>query len=117
MELILHVSAQLLVKGSGDPLDHKYNVLLMDDDPFTDDLLGSTRPDSQGMVHYQVNPNDFQTRDSFLEKLPDLFLVVQLGEEIIFRSPVANNADVIRSGTFNSEDGASIDMGTFLVEV
>ena len=117
MELIIHVSARLLKQGSGDPLDHKYNVQLMDEDALIDDLLGSTRPDDNGMVHFQVNPRDFQTTDTFLEKLPDLFLVVKLGDEVLYKSPVADNADIIRNGDFNTDEGATIDMGTFMVAV
>ena len=65
MELILKVSAQLLVKGAGTALPSTYTIQLMDKDPLKDDLLGSTSTDRNGKVYFQVNPNDFQTVDSF----------------------------------------------------
>jgi hypothetical protein len=117
MELILKVSAQLLVKGAGTALPSTYTIQLMDKDPLKDDLLGSTSTDRNGKVYFQVNPNDFQTVDSFAEKLPDLYLsVLEEGKEI-FRTPVANDVDVLQDGHFNSKDGASIHLGTFLVPV
>lgn len=115
MELILKVSAQLLVKGTGRALPSTYTIQLMDKDPVKDDLLGSTNADRNGKVYFQVNPDDFKSVDSFAEKLPDLYLLVLEDGKELFRSPVANDVDVLEDGNFNSREGASIHLGTFMV--
>lgn len=87
----------------------------MDKDALLDDLLGTTRPDVEGRVEFTVSPKSFRTPDSFAEKLPDLYLEVLDGVDEVYRSPVADNADYMKSGNFNSSTGASIDMGVFLI--
>ena len=117
MEAMLHITAQLLVQGTGAPLENRYLVRLMDQDPFMDDLLGTAQPDVEGRVEFTVNPKSFRTPDSFAEKLPDLYLEVLDGAEEVYTSPVAENVDYMKAGKFDSTTGASIDMGVFLINI
>ena len=116
-EFIINVFAQFLHKHTGEPLHGKdYSIRLFDKDPLKDDLLGETNTDSEGKVHFKINPVMYRSEDSPMEKNPDLYLVVSQDGTEIFRTPVAINFNFEDDGNFNYRDGEWIDMGTFLIE-
>lgn len=116
LQFLIQVTAQFIQKESTEPLmGDTFLCRLYDADLMEDDLLGTATPDAHGKVHYSIDPKFFRDFDSFLEKLPDLFIEIEKDGAIIFKSPIAKNINVKDVGTFSLAKGEAIDLGTFLI--
>ena len=77
LEPIIHVRLRLLQKGTGDPLFGPHIVVrLYDEDPLSDDHLGSATPNEDGEVQIDFDEGDIKSMDSPGEQMPDLYFVV-----------------------------------------
>ncbi len=120
MELLIHVHARFLHRHSALPLNANggnYKVKLYDKDMISDDLVGEERPDEDGNVKFTIDQKSYRTKDSAFEKRPDFYMVIMDDKNEIFRTPAASNIDYEKTGTFNSTEGETIDLGTFLIDV
>ena len=112
----IHVHLHLFSRQTEQPLaGEAYRVQLFDNDLFRDDFLGEGAPDAHGMVEITFNTGQFQNWDSPGERFPDLyFRVLESGQEL-FRSPVAGNLDLLKTGDFNMEQGLRVDLGSWVI--
>lgn len=116
LQFLLQVYACFIEKSTNKPLTGE-NVIcrLYDSDLLEDDLLATAIPDNKGVVHYRIDPKNYRDFDSFLEKLPDLYIEIESDGEIIFKTPIAKNVNALDDGTFNLKEGEVVNLGTFLV--
>jgi len=75
------------LQGSG------YRVTVRDQDRFLDDKLGESELDEQGEADFLISVADIMSFDSLGERTPDIYFVVTLDGEEIFRSEVFPEVD------------------------
>jgi hypothetical protein len=93
-----------------------YSVVLMDDDKFFDDKLGSQALSGDGKVEFLIPVADILSFDSAGERTPDLYFVLKKDGEEVFRS------DVFQELNFDAKDpvtgrakGLTKSFGPFVV--
>lgn len=116
LRFLLHVHACFLEKGTHNPLHGEHIICrLYDKDLVQDDLLGSATPNAHGKVHFTIDPEHYGELRSLVDKFPDLYIEVESQGEILFTTPVATDIKALEDGSFNMQEGESVDLGTFLV--
>lgn len=94
----------------------EYRVALRDRDALRDDDLGTAIPDEEGRTHFLFALSELSTLDSPGECRPDLYLILQRGDEEIFRSPVFPNVEFLKMDPVSGEPSERThDLGTFQV--
>lgn len=117
LEMLLHIKARLLAKGTNEPLGKENTVRVYDKDLYDDDYLGEATPNEDGTVEVTFAPKDIQSWDSPLEEKPDVYFVVMRGKDVLYKSPVFEDLDPDTEGNFIFEHGMVFDLGTFLVDI
>jgi len=114
----LKVRLRLLRKGDGEPVFGSHILVkLFDEDTLIDDNLGDATPNEDGEIQFEVHSGMFQSADSPGELLPDLYVIVYVNGAEIYRSPVFQDRHVPSvHGTFSSDEGMVLDLGSFLIE-
>lgn len=116
-DIALRVKARFVAGKHPDdaPASAAYLVRLYDKDLFEDDFLGEARPDDRGTVVFRLQGSAW--RDTPLEdSMPDFYLVVYHGKDIIFTSPVMENIFTEGLKTYRKGEGNTIDLGTFFIQ-
>ena len=83
-------------------------VRLYDEDPLSDDFLGESTPDEEGVVRFSFSEKEFRSIDTPGEKEGDFYFVVFINGTEMYRSPVAVDLDPIRRGSFDYRKRFSI---------
>jgi hypothetical protein len=116
-EIQMTVKVRFIKRGNDKALTAgDYTVRLYDRDVFDDDYLGKSRLDENGEAHIHFYPSDFQSADSPLEELPDLYVLLFDGDTVHFQSKVWENVDFEHEAVLNFKEGEVLDFGTFLVD-
>ncbi|MFN3939314.1 MAG: hypothetical protein ACK4IY_01925 [Chitinophagales bacterium] len=116
LRFLIQVSAQFIHRETQEPLSgDTYLCRLYDADILEDDLLGTSIPDAEGRVHYSIDPKYFRDFDSFLEKLPDLFIEIEKDGAVLFKTPIAKNIQIKDVGDFDFSKGEALNLGTFFL--
>lgn len=115
-EMNIEVKVRLISKGNDEPLTgNEYSVRLYDKDVFTDDFLGESVPDEEGVAKFLFSQGDF-LKPANLDEKPDFYFVVYKNDQIIFKSKVMSNLDLSDIEEFVMKEGEVIDLGTFLID-
>lgn len=115
-EMNIEVKVQLIGKGSDTPLSgNEFFVRLYDKDVFSDDFLGETNINEEGIATFNLKREDFSGPLNLDDK-PDFYFVVYKNSKEIFKSKVM--ADIVLSDLeqFIMKEGKVIDLGTFLID-
>lgn len=116
MDRIIHAQCTILKKGNNTPLNENGVVVrLYDEDVVSDDYLGEAMPDADGVARFTFSEEDLRSADSPFERLGDLYFVVLINGSEVYRSPVGDDLDPAVDGSFSTEDGHRLDLGTYLV--
>lgn len=114
MGIFIHTVLQLKEKGTGAALQNVI-VKLYDKDPINDDFLGEGAPDAEGNVSIKFDLDKIKSADSMLESKPDLYFKVLKDGKEIYVSQVSEDIDTDSEGDFSSENGKTIDLGSYLI--
>ena len=80
--------------ADGKPLHGSgYRVTVRDQDRFLDDKLGESKLNKQGEAEFLISVADIMSFDSIGERTPDIYFVVTLDGEEVFRSEVFPEVD------------------------
>jgi hypothetical protein len=116
-EMNIEVRVLLIAKGTDDPVTgDEYIVRLYDKDIFSDDFLGESSPDQDGLAKFELTKKHFAGFAKLDEK-PDFYFVVYRNKKEIFKSRVMKNLDLSDIEEFRMKEGEVVDLGTFLIEV
>ena len=116
-EMNIEVRVLLIAKGTDDPVTgDEYIVRLYDKDIFSDDFLGESSPDQDGLAKFELTKQHFAGFAKLDEK-PDFYFVVYRNKREIFKSRVMKNLDLSDIEEFRMKEGEVVDLGTFLIEV
>jgi hypothetical protein len=116
-EMNVEVRVLLIAKGTDDPVTgDEYIVRLYDKDIFSDDFLGESSPDRDGLAKFELTKKHFAGFAKLDEK-PDFYFVVYRNKKEIFKSRVMKNLDLSDIEEFRMKEGEVVDLGTFLIEV
>ena len=116
-EMNIEVRVLLIAKGTDDPVTgDEYIVRLYDKDIFSDDFLGESSPDKDGLAKFELTKKHFAGFAKLDEK-PDFYFVVYRNKKEIFKSRVMKNLDLSNIEEFRMKEGEVVDLGTFLIEV
>jgi hypothetical protein len=112
----IEVKVRLISKGNDEPLTgNTYSVRLYDKDVFSDDFLGESVPDEEGLAKFLFSPDDF-SQPANVDDKPDFYFVVYKNKQEIFKSKVMSNLDLSNIDEFIMKEGQVIDLGTFLID-
>lgn len=116
-EMNIEVKVRLIRKGDDEPIyGNEYKVRLYDSDIFSDDFLGESVPDEEGLAKFLFSKGDF-SKPIHLDKKPDFYFVVYKNKKQVFKSKVMSNLDLSDVEDFIMKEGEVIDLGTFLIDV
>jgi len=116
-EMNIEVRVLLIAKGTDDPVTgDEYIVRLYDKEIFSDDFLGESSPDQDGLAKFELTKKHFAGFAKLGEK-PDFYFVVYRNKKEIFKSRVMKNLDLSDIEEFRMKEGEVVDLGTFLIEV
>jgi hypothetical protein len=114
---VMHIKASFMIKGSGRLLNGtEYSARLYDKDLIKDDFIEVSSLSAEGEVAFTLHTKNIAGWDSPGETKPDLYIVLEKYGEEIFRTPVAVNLDIDKSGDFDPDKGIHFDLGTYLVD-
>ncbi len=112
----IEVKVRLIQKGNDEPVTgNEYTVRLYDNDFFSDDFLGESFPDEEGVAKFLFSQGDF-SKPLNVDQKPDFYFVVYKNEQQIFKSKVMSNLDLSNVEEFIMKEGEVIDLGTFLID-
>lgn len=94
MAQICHVNARLL-NEDGTVVPAGVRVDLMDEDPISDDFLGTSTVGEDGAVAVVFNLEDAKSLDTPFETEPDLYFRVQRGSLTLVRSKTRPNVQFL----------------------
>ena len=114
-DMNLEVTAGFIGKGRHQPLTgDAYLVRLYDKDIFEDDFLGESTLDEKGVAKISFNHSSFS--DWNTDTNPDFYFIVFKHNDIIFKSKVLEDLDIVALEKFKMGEGEVIDLGTYLIE-
>ncbi|HUZ58915.1 MAG TPA: hypothetical protein VMU83_09040 [Hanamia sp.] len=115
-EMNIEVKVRLISKGNDEPLTgNEFSVRLYDKDIFSDNFLGKSIPDEEGIARFLFSQKDFR-KPAGLDDKPDFYFVVFKDKKEIFKSKVMSNLDLSNLEEFIMKEGEVIDLGTFLID-
>jgi hypothetical protein len=111
-----HVSARF-VHPDGRPFTGEhYLVEIWDQDPFTDDFLGSSPLDANGVASFLCFFKDMQSLETPFETEPDIYFVIKQRKEEIFRTKVFPDVRLLgQEELIDKKGNISIHFGPFVV--
>lgn len=116
MEEIYNLHVSLIKEGSDAPLTGKnFKVKFYDKDLLEDEILGSSPLDQNGHAVISVTAKKFRSKDSPLEKHPDVYFKVFDADQEIYKSPVIQDVKLKKVSEFDSVTGMQYNLGTFLL--
>lgn len=116
-DMNIEVKVRLISKGNDQPLyGNNFSVRLYDKDIFSDDFLGESFPDEEGVAKFLFSKGDF-SRPVNADQKPDFYFAVYKNGKQIFKSKVMSNLDLSDIEEFVMKEGEVIDLGTFLIDV
>ncbi len=116
MEELIQIHAVLLDKLSKEPLNGSiYKVRFYDHDLLKDDFLGESGLDDFGHAIISIRRSDFQSKDSPLEKYPDIYFEILKNELVIYKSKILKNLHLEEAQDFPVSEGIHCSLGTFLI--
>ena len=114
-EMAIEVTARFIGKGHEQPVTgDEYTVRLYDKDIFTDDFLGESKLDENGMAKISFTHQSFSGA-AHLDDRPDFYFVVLKHKQVFFQTKVMEDVDLATVEQFKMGEGEVIDLGTFLL--
>ena len=115
-DMMIEVKIRFIAKGSDAPLSgDDYKVKLFDKDLISEDHLGESGLDANGVATIKFTHGAFGEWNN-LEKYPDFYFVLHKGGKEIFKSEILEDFDVDGLEQFKMGEGEVVDLGTFLVD-
>ena len=115
-EMNIEVRVLLIAKGNDEPVTGKeYAVRLFDKEVFSDDYLGESSLDEDGLATFLITEKHFAGFAKLDEK-PDFYFAVYKNGKQIFKSRVMKNLDLTNIEEFKMKEGEVVDLGTFLID-
>lgn len=115
-DMAIEVTAGFIGKGHERPVTgDEYTVRLYDKDVFTDDFLGESKLDENGMAKIRFTHDAFSGATHF-EDRPDFYFVVLKHKHEVFKTKVMEDVDLKTVENFRMGEGEVIDLGTFLID-
>ena len=115
-EMNIEVRVLLIAKGTDDPVTgDEYFVRLYDKDTFSDDFLGQSKLNEDGLAKFDLTKKHF-AGFAMLDEKPDFYFVVYRNDEEVFKSRVMKNLDLTNLEEFRMKEGELVDLGTFLID-
>ncbi len=118
-EATMSAKVKFIQRGTNLPLTGpQYTVRLYDKDLFSDDdYLGHEKLNEQGEATISFRPADIRNHGFGLEEMPDLYVLLFIGDVVHFKTNVFNDVDFGKQANeFNIHEGCVVDLGTFLVD-
>ena len=116
MEQIYNIHVHLKKKGSDLPLSgENYKVIFYDQDVLEDDMLGSSPVDVKGHAEIAITKSRFRSKDSPMEKFPDIYFKVLDNESEVYKSPVVKDLQLKKMSDFDISEGTHFSLGMFLI--
>jgi len=116
MEDLIQLHVVLLDKLTNEPLNGgAYKVKFYDQDLLKDDFLGESDLDDLGHAIINVRRSDFRSKDSPLEKYPDIYFEIFKNGVEIYKSKTLKNLHLEEARDFPASEGKHCSLGTFLI--
>lgn len=87
-----------------------------DKDLLKDDFLGSSSLDDNGHAIISISRSDYRSKDSPLEKYPDIYFELYKNKELIYKSIVFKNLHLEEARDFPLSSAKNCNLGTFIIE-
>jgi hypothetical protein len=103
--------------ATGGPLTGApFRVKLFDRDPLSDELLGESGLDADGVAEFLINSLDFRSTDSPAETRPDLYFVLEQAGQVVYRSPTFEDVDFeVAEAVTQRQDHRTLAFGPFRI--